>query len=149
MSNEELTSVAPVSDEELDALFARAASTKINSAIYSRVEARVLNQPLPPQSQLTQSQPTKPDAVFDGGLTHAIDALIDWVSPRRQTLWQPVLAALCPLTLGIVLGNFFHFGINTTTEPSFESWDDELVMLSFNDMTSLSETLDALEGETR
>ena len=83
MSNEELTSVAPVSDEELDALFARAASTKINSAIYSRVEARVLNQPLPPQSQLTQSQPTKPDAVFDSGLTHAIDALIDWVSPRR------------------------------------------------------------------
>ena len=39
MSNEELTLVAPVSDEELDALFARAASKKIDSAIYSRVEA--------------------------------------------------------------------------------------------------------------
>ena len=41
MSNEELTLVAPVSDEELDAFFARAASKKIDSAIYSRVEARV------------------------------------------------------------------------------------------------------------
>lgn len=149
MSNEELTSVASVSEEELDVLLARAASSELDSAIYSRVEARVLNQPLPTQFQPTQSKPTGPDAVFDGGLSHAIDALIDWVSPRRQTLWQPVLAASCPLVLGIVIGNFFHFGINTTNEPGFESWDDELVMLSFNDMTSLSETLDALEGETR
>jgi len=61
MSNEELTLVAPVSDEELDALFARAASKKIDSAIYSRVEARVLNQPLPPQSQRTvQARPLFP-----------------------------------------------------------------------------------------
>ena len=56
MSNEELTLVAPVSDEELDALFARAASKKIDSAIYSRVEARVLDQPLPPQSQLDRAR---------------------------------------------------------------------------------------------
>ena len=145
MSNEELTSVVPVSDEELDALFARAASNKIDSAIYSRVEARVLNQPLPPQSQSTV--PGTPS--FARGLTQSIDALIDWVSPRGQTLWQPVLAASCSLVLGIVIGNFFHFGVNATTEPSFESWDDELVMLSFNDMTSLDETLEALEGETR
>ena len=145
MSNEELTSVVPVSDEELGALFARAASNKIDSAIYSRVEARVLNQPLPPQSQSTV--PGTPS--FARGLTQSIDTLIDWVSPRRQTLWQPVLAASCPLVLGIVIGNFFHFGVNATTEPSFESWDDELVMLSFNDMTSLDETLEALEGETR
>ena len=145
MSNEELTSVVPVSDEELGALFARAASNKIDSTIYSRVEARVLNQPLPPQSQSTV--PGTPS--FARGLTQSIDTLIDWVSPRRQTLWQPVLAASCPLVLGIVIGNFFHFGVNATTEPSFESWDDELVMLSFNDMTSLDETLEALEGETR
>jgi len=145
MSNEELTLVAPVSDEELDALFARAASKKIDSAIYSRVEAHVLDQPLPPQSQLTVAGAPS----FASGLTRGIDALIDWVSPRRQTLWQPVLAASCPLVLGIVIGNFFHFGVNATTEPSFESWDDELVMLSFNDMTSLGETLEAPEGETR
>ena len=145
MSNEELTLVAPVSDEELDALFARAASKKIDSAIYSRVEAHVLDQPLPPQSQLTVAGAPS----FASGLTRGIDALIDWVSPQRQTLWQPVLAALCPLVLGIVIGNFFHFGVNATTEPSFESWDDELVMLSFNDMTSLGETLEAPEGETR
>jgi hypothetical protein len=145
MSNEELTSVVPVSDEELGALFARAASNKIDSTIYSRVEARVLNQPLPPQSQSTV--PGTPS--FARGLTQSIDTLIEWVSPRRQTLWQPVLAASCPLVLGIVIGNFFHFGVNATTEPSFESWDDELVMLSFNDMTSLDETLEALEGETR
>ena len=145
MSNEELTLVAPVSDEELDALFARAASKKIDSAIYSRVEARVLNQPLPPQSQRTVAGAPS----FASGLTQGIDALIDWVSPQRQTLWQPVLAALCPLVLGIVIGNFFHFGVNATTEPSFESWDDELVMLSFNDMTSLGETLEALEDETK
>jgi hypothetical protein len=145
MSNEELTLVAPVSDEELDALFARASSKQIDSDIYSRVEARVLNQTLPSQSQLTVAGAPS----FTSGLTQGIDALIDWVSPRRQTLWQPVLAASCPLVLGIVIGNFFHFGVSATTEPSFESWDDELVMLSFNDMTSLGETLEALEGETR
>ena len=145
MSNEELTLVAPVSDEELDALFARAASKKIDSDIYSRVEVRVLNQTLPPQTQLTVAGAPS----FASGLTQGIDALIDCVSPRRQTLWQPVLAASCPLVLGIVIGNFFHFGVNATTEPSFESWDDELVMLSFNDMTSIGETLEALEGETR
>ena len=145
MSNEELTLVAPVSDEELDALFARASSKQIDSDISSRVEARVLNQTLPSQSQLTVAGAPS----FTSGLTQGIDALIDWVSPRRQTLWQPVLAASCPLVLGIVIGNFFHFGVNATTEPSFESWDDELVMLSFNDMTSLGETLEAPEGETR
>jgi len=145
MSNEELTSVIPVSEEEFDALLARAASNKIDSAIYSRVEARVLNQPLPPQSQ-----PTVPGTpYFASGLTQSIDTLIDWVNPRRQTLWQPMLAASCPLVLGIVIGNFFHFGVNVSTEPGFESWDDELVMLSFNDMTSLDETREALEGETR
>lgn len=83
------------------------------------LEARVLNQTLPPQP--------RPLA----------DRLIEWLLPANpfsSQLWRPLTAACLPLVFGIVVGNFFSFGVATET-PGYEYWDDELYVLSLNDYT--------------
>jgi len=149
MSDEHNNRLLPFTDEALDALLARAAESnmesEVESARYKRIEARVLNQALPPH--VTQS-PREVHAA-SVGFMRGIDALIDWLSPPQQRHWRPIFAAACPLVLGIVIGNYFHFGLTPTSEPSFESWDDELVMLSFLDISNQGEITEANEGETR
>lgn len=136
-------------DKDLDALIARAAASTMDGqddrALYERIESRVLNQSLPPQDAQT---PRKELAASDGFM-RSIDALIDWLNPQHRRLWRPVFAAACPLVLGIVIGNFFHFGLTTKSEPNFESWDDELVMLSFLDISNQGEITEENEGEIR
>lgn len=83
------------------------------------LEARVLNQPLPPQRR------------------PVLEALLQWLLPEHalgKQLWRPVLAACLPLVFGILVGNFFSFGV-TAESPGFEYWDDELYVLSLNDYT--------------
>ena len=149
MSYEHNNRLLPFTDEALDALLAHAAESnmesEVESARYKRIEARVLNQALPPH--VTQS-PREVHAA-SVGFMRGIDALIDWLSPPQQRHWRPIFAAACPLVLGIVIGNYFHFGLTPTSEPSFESWDDELVMLSFLDISNQGEITEANEGEIR
>lgn len=152
MSDKHNNRLLPLTDEALDALLARAAESEVESnmentvesADYKRIEARVLNQALPPQITL----PPREVHAASVGFMRGIDALIDWLSPPQQ-LWRPIFAAACPLVLGIVIGNYFHFGLTPTSEPSFESWDDELVMLSFLDISNQGEITEANEGEIR
>lgn len=153
MSDKHNNRLLPLTDEALDALLARAAESEVESnmentvesADYKRIEARVLNQALPPQV----TQPPREVHAASVGFMRGIDALIDWLSPPQQQLWRPIFAAACPLVLGIVIGNYFHFGLTPTSEPSFESWDDELVMLSFLDISNQGEITEANEGEIR
>jgi len=149
VSGKDNNRIAPLRDEDLDALIARAAASTMNGqddrALYERIESRVLNQSLPPQIAQT---PRKVLAASDSFM-RGIDALIDWLNPQRQSLWHPVFAAACPLVLGIVIGNFFNFGLTPASEPNFESWDDELVMLSFLDMSNQGEIIEENEGEIR
>ena len=83
------------------------------------LEARVLNQSLPARTR------------------SAIDRALDWllpVNPVGSVFWRPIMAACLPLLFGILVGNFFSFGV-TAENQGFEFWDDELYVLSLNDYT--------------
>lgn len=82
------------------------------------LEARVMNQPLPPRDRAL------------------VDRLVEWLLPDSTSLselWRPAMAACVPLVFGIVLGNYFSFGVVDETN-GFENWDDELLMISFADV---------------
>jgi hypothetical protein len=65
-----------------------------------------------------------------------LDSFINWLLPSNLglQLWRPLTAACLPLVFGIMVGNYFSFGVNDESIP-LESWDDELVLLSFNDLS--------------
>ncbi len=81
------------------------------------LEATVMHQPLPARS------------------VSPMDKLIDWLVPTEGLtlrLWRPTMAACLPLVFGIVLGNYYSFGVGTESSE-LEFWEDELAMLSFDD----------------
>lgn len=81
------------------------------------LETRILHQTLPPQ-QLSLS-----------------DRLINWLLPDSGSplsLWRPTAAACLPLVFGVVVGNFTDLG-TVQDSSEYQYWDDELIMLSFND----------------
>lgn len=83
------------------------------------LESRVLTQPLPAR-------------VKSPG-----ERLLDWLLPANLLgphLWRPALAACLPLVFGILVGNYFSFGV-AVESPGFDTWGDELYMLSLNDYT--------------
>lgn len=66
-----------------------------------------------------------------------IDQVFNWLFPARPfstQFWRPALAACLPLVIGVVVGNYFSFGV-TGEIQGFEYWDDELFVLSLNDYT--------------
>ncbi len=66
-----------------------------------------------------------------------LDRTLDWLLPAKlfsTQIWRPALAACLPLVMGIVVGNYFSFGV-TAENQGFEYWDDELYVLSLNDYT--------------
>lgn len=79
------------------------------------LEQRVLRQPLPPQSG------------------SALNSLLGWLLPPdiSQQWWRPALAATVPLVFGIVLGNFFSFGVVSVQEVEY--WEEEIYLLSLAD----------------
>ena len=74
-----------------------------------------------------------------------IDQLMNWLLPEnnfRKQLWHQAMAACLPLVFGILLGNYFTFGVFGEAEAYFggdgngdeyEYWEDELTMLSLTD----------------
>lgn len=97
---------------ELDRLMNQIAAPE-----FPDLEARVLNQELPDRSG------------------SAIDLLMDWLLPQNNfgnMLWRPAMIACLPLVFGILLGNFFSFGVFIAADE-YEYWEDELTMLSLTD----------------
>ena len=83
------------------------------------LEARVLDQQLP-------SRKLAP-----------LDQFLEWLLPADKSgkqFWRPAMVACLPLIFGIIIGNFYNFGVGLQGE-SFEYWDDELYILSLNDYT--------------
>jgi len=83
------------------------------------LEAKVLNQQLPPRKLAL------------------LDPFLEWLLPAGKPgklFWRPAMIACLPLIFGIVIGNFYNFGVGLQGE-SFEYWDDELYILSLNDYT--------------
>jgi hypothetical protein len=83
------------------------------------LETRVLHQPLPKRSRSFSEE------------------VMSWLLPDEyfgKQVWRPAIAACIPLVFGIVLGNYFSFGIGIE-DDGFQYWDDELAMLSLTDYT--------------
>jgi len=92
---------------------------KIEAPVFLGLETRILNQDLPPRQQ------------------SVIDNIVQWLIPDQlgAQLWRPAVAACLPLVFGVLVGNFFSFGVSEQ-ELALEYWDDELALLSFNDFSS-------------
>lgn len=89
---------------------------------FPQLESRVLNQHLPARR---------------GSLG---DQVLAWLLPENgfgKQIWRPAMLACLPLLFGIVIGNFFSFGVGLEND-GFAYWDDELTMLSLNDYTENS-----------
>ena len=70
---------------------------------------------------------------------NAFDRLLEWVLPHSERLmawlWRPALVACLPLVCGILLADYFSFGI----EGVQNSREEELYLLSLNDYTETFE----------
>lgn len=91
---------------------------KMEAPVFLGLETRILNQDLPPRQQ------------------SVLDSIVEWLIPNQlgAQLWRPAIAACLPLVFGVLVGNFFSFGV-TEQELALEYWDDELALLSFNDFS--------------
>ncbi|GAB5499565.1 MAG: hypothetical protein PsegKO_18760 [Pseudohongiellaceae bacterium] len=85
---------------------------------FAGLAARVAQQPLP-QPRLS-----------------LVDRLLNWIIPDRGIgeFWRPATAACLPLLFGVIVGNYFNFGITTDIQAA-ENWEDELAMISLTDYT--------------
>lgn len=70
---------------------------------------------------------------------NVFDRLLDWLLPHSERLmawlWRPALVACLPLVCGILLADYFSFGI----EGVQNSREEELYLLSLNDYTETFE----------
>lgn len=65
------------------------------------------------------------------------ERLLNWILPDRGIagLWRPATAACLPLLFGVVMANYFSFGIGTDSQ-AVAYWEDELAMISLADYTA-------------
>ena len=92
---------------------------KLEVPSFPGLETRVLNQLLPERNQ------------------NFFEEVLSWLIPDEsfgKQFWRPAIAVCIPLVFGIVLGNYFSFGIGIE-DDGFQYWDDELAMLSLTDYT--------------
>lgn len=83
------------------------------------LESRVLNQPLPEPK----------GSIFE--------ELANWLLPGEsfgKQFWRPAIVACIPLAFGIVVANYFSFGVDIESD-GFQYWGDELAMLLLTDYT--------------
>ncbi len=94
---------------------------EISVPSFSGLETKILQHPLPEQP------------------VSLLDTLINWLIPKGAglQLWRPVTAACLPLVFGIAVGNYFSFGVDSEN-VALETWDDEFVLLSLNDLSSVT-----------
>ena len=103
--------------EELEKLM-----NQIAAPVFPELESRILSQSLPEQGRST------------------IDQLLEWLLPANsfgKQIWRPAMLACLPLFFGIIIGNYFSFGIDLESD-GFAYWEDELTMISLNDYTENS-----------
>lgn len=92
---------------------------QLQAPSFPGLETRVLNQPLPERNR------------------GFFEEVMNWLIPNDhfgKQVWRPTIAACIPLVFGIVLGNYFNFGIGVE-DDGFQYWGDELTMLSLTDYT--------------
>jgi len=63
------------------------------------------------------------------------DKLLAWLLPTERSygnLWKPAIAVCLPIMFGIILGNYYTFGVNIILDED-EFWEDQLIMLALYD----------------
>ena len=96
--------------QSLDALLDQMSTVEFTGLI-----DRVATQPLPPRRD---------------SLTVRI---INWLLPdQSREIWKPALAACLPLLFGVLLGNYFSFGV-PYQQAVVADWDTEFYMLALDD----------------
>ena len=83
------------------------------------LESRVLKQPLPESRG------------------NILEELTNWLLPGEsfgKQFWRPAMVACIPLAFGIVVANYFSFGVGIESD-GFQYCGDELAMLSLTDYT--------------
>jgi len=63
------------------------------------------------------------------------DKLLAWLLPTGrgyENLWKPAIAVCLPIMFGIILGNYYTFGVNIILDED-EFWEDQLIMLALYD----------------
>jgi len=106
-----------VQQSQIDGLLAQ-----IEEPSFPGLQTRVLNQTLPERKS---------------GL---VEEIIGWLIPQSNSssqVWRPAVAACIPLVFGIVLANYFSFGVGIE-DDGFQYWGDELAMLSLTDYAETS-----------
>jgi len=96
--------------------------SQIEEPSFPGLQTRVLNQALPERKS---------------GL---LEIIVSWLLPESNSgsqVWRPAVAACIPLVFGIVLANYFSFGVGVE-DDGFQYWGDELAMLSLTDYTETS-----------
>ena len=103
--------------EELEKLM-----NQIVAPVFPTLESRILRQSLPEQRKSN------------------FDQLLEWLLPANsfsKQIWRPTMVACLPLFFGIIIGNYFSFGIDLESDD-FTYWEDEFTMLSLSDYTESS-----------
>lgn len=118
------------SRSQIDSLLADDPEAVSALAQYRELDSLLQSLPAPDFSQLTD-QITNQE-LPDRGIS-LLDAFMNWLFPYSgsRLVWRPALLACLPLVFGVVMSNYFTFGIDT--DQLQQSWDDELAMLSLSD----------------
>lgn len=116
--------------KQIDLLLAKDPQAAGALAEYQELNSLLLNIPAPDFSQLTSQIANQELPEQD---VSALDALMNWLFPAAGPglVWRPALLACLPLVFGVVMSNYFTFGVGT--DQLQQNWIDELAMLSLSD----------------
>ena len=116
--------------EEIDNLLVRDPQAAEALTQFQQLDQMLRQLPVPDAAQLSmrvasQTLPERPVGI--------VDTLLNWLFPSsgRGLVWRPALLACLPLFFGVVMANYFNFGISS--DQSQHNWDDELAMISLTD----------------
>lgn len=116
--------------KQIDLLLVKDPQAASVLAEYQELNSLLLNIPAPDFKQLANQIATQDLPAQD---VSTLDAIMNWLFPYAGSglVWRPALLACLPLVFGVVMSNYFTFGIGT--DQLQQNWNDELAMLSLSD----------------
>jgi len=115
---------------QIDSLLANDPEAVSALTQYRELDSLLLSISAPDFSQLSDRVASQDLPARDISM---LDAIMNWLFPYAGSglVWRPALLACLPLVFGVVMSNYFTFGIGT--DQLQQNWDDELAMLSLSD----------------
>ena len=115
---------------DINSLLASDAQAAEALAQYRELDLMLRQLPAPECSALRDAVARQPLPERPASL---IDSIMNWLFPQSGSglVWRPAILACLPLFFGVIMANYFNFGIGT--DQSLQDWDDELAMISLTD----------------